>query len=145
MAIIFTDPNPSGPFPTFQIKDVQVKVGKLTFANFSTGGVNTLLMALPADSSILGMKLWTKTQPAGGSVSAATISVGSASGGTQFVNANAAAFQASGVEVLLSPITNILQVYNVPYGADIQLWVNGTATTGNPTSGEMYLIVEYVR
>jgi len=146
MALIFTDPNPAGPFSDFQVKNTQEKVIKLTNANFSTGGVNTLVAALPADASIISMTLWVKTQLAGGSISAATISVGTASGGTQFINANTAAFGAAGVMSILSPINNILQPYNIPYTTgDIQIWVNGTATTGNPTSGEMYLDIQYVR
>lgn len=146
MALIFTDPNPAGPFADFQVKNTQTKVFKLTNANFTTAGVNTLVGALPADASIMSIALWVKTQLAGGSVSAATVSVGSASGGTQFINANTAAFNAAGVRTSLSPITNIMQPYNIPYTTgDIQVWVNGTATTGNPTSGEMYLEVTYVR
>jgi len=146
MALIFTDPNSSGPFADFQVKNTQTKVFKLTNANFSTSGVNTLVGALPADASILNMALWVKTQLAGGSVSAATISVGSASAGTQFINANTAAFNTAGVRTSLSPITGIMQAYNIPYTTgDIQVWVNGTATTGNPTSGEMYLEISYVR
>lgn len=145
MALIFTDPNSSGPFSDFQVKNTQTKVFKLTNANFSTGGVNTLVGVLPADASILNMTLWVKTQLAGGSISAATISVGSASGGTQFVNANAAAFNTVGVRTGLSPINGIMQAYNIPYTNDIQLWVAGTSTTGNPTSGELYLEVSYVR
>jgi hypothetical protein len=145
MALIFTDPNPSGPFATFQVKDIQCKVFKLTNTNFGTAAVNTLLGALPAQASIVGMSLWVKTQLAGGSVSAATLSVGTASAGTQFVNANAAAFGAAGVKTALSPINNIMQPYNPPYSTgDIQIWASGAATTGNPTSGEMYLQVDYV-
>lgn len=145
MAFIYGDPNSAGPFVTFQIKDVVCKDVKLTFANFTTGGTNTNVMALPADSTILGFDLWVKTQLAGGSISAATISIGSASGGTQFASALAAAFGAAGVNSKLSPVTGIHQAYNPPYTNDINIWVNGTATTGNPTSGEMYLTVYYVR
>lgn len=146
MALIFTDPNSSGPFSDFQVKQIQTKIFKLTFANFGTTAVNTLVGSLAADVSITNMALWTVTKPAGNSISAATISVGTASAGTQFVNANAAAFQNAGVRVGLSPITGILQAYNPPYTTgDIPIWVSGAATTGNPTSGEMYLQVDFVR
>jgi hypothetical protein len=146
MALIFTDPNTSGPFSDFQVKNTQEKVFKLTNANFSTGGVNTLVGALPADASIISMTLWVKTQLAGGGITAATISVGTASGGTQFINANTSAFNTAGALALLTPINGIMQVYNVPYTTgDIQIWVSGTATTGTPTSGEMYLDIQYVR
>jgi len=145
MALIFTDPNTAGPFPTFGIKDVVVKVVKLTYANFSTAGVNTLVAALPADASILSIAYWNKTKLAGNSISAATISIGASSGGTDFVNGFDILSPASGARAAISPITGILQPYNIPLGLDIQLFVNGTATTGNPTSGEIYLIIEYVR
>jgi hypothetical protein len=138
------DPSPTGPTATSNDKDVHVKVVKLTSANFTTGGTNTMVAVLPADSTILGMKLWVKAQLAGGSISAATYSVGSASAGTQFVNA-ITAFGTAGAYTQVTPISGIVQNYGLPLGADISLWVNGTATTGNPTSGELYLIVEYVR
>lgn len=145
MAIIFTDPNPAGPFASFQLKDVQVKAIRLTFSNFTTGGVNTLGAVLPADATILGADLWVKTALAGGGITAATISIGTASGGTQIVNANTGAAGTAGVQTKLSPINGILQAYNPPYTVDQNLWVNGTATTGNPTSGEMYVLVYFVR
>ena len=50
---------------------------------------------LPADATILDMKLWVKTQLAGGSISAATLALGTTSGGTEIMAANAAAYGAS--------------------------------------------------
>lgn len=145
MALIFTDPNSAGPFATFGIKDVVVKVFKLTSANFSTTGVNTLLGSLPADASITRIAYWNKTKLAGNSISAAVISLGASSGAIDF----AAAFNVftnAGTYGDLSPVTGILQPYNPPYSTgDIQIWVNGGSTTGNPTAGEIYLIIEYVR
>ena len=92
----------------------------------------------------LGMRLWVKTQLAGGGITAATFSVGNVSAGTQFVNA-VTAFAVASTYTQVTPVSNIMQNYNVPAGADIPIWVNGTATTGNPTSGEIYLIIDYVR
>jgi len=134
----------TGPSATSNVKDLLVKVIKLTSANFTTTNVDTLVAVLPADASILGMRLWTKTQLAGGGITAATYSVGSASGGSQFVS-GVTAFATAGAYVVATPITGIVQNYQIPLGTDIQLWVRGTATIGNPTSGELYLIVEYVR
>lgn len=144
MALIFSDPNTAGPFISFQIKDVVTKVFKLTSANFSTSGVNTLVGVLPADASILRISYWNKTKLAGNSISAATLSLGATSGGTDYVNAFNV-FTTVSTYGVLSPVTGILQPYGVPNTTDIQLWVNGTSTTGTPTSGEIYLIVEYVR
>ena len=139
------DPNPGGPSATSNIKDVGVKVVKLTSANFTTTNVDTLLAVLPADATILKYDLWVKTQLAGGSVSAATLSLGSASGGTQFVNASALAFGTAGTFSVMPAVTGIMQNYGIPLGADIQIYGRGTATTGNPTSGELYLTIWYVR
>ena len=140
-----SDPNPGGPSAISNDKDVHVKVVKLTSANFTTTNVDTLVAVLPAGATILSFRLWVKTQLAGGSVSAATLALGSASGGAQFMAANAAAFGTAGVATWLTPVIGIMQNYNIPYGADVQIWARGVATTGNPTSGEMYLTVEYVR
>ena len=144
MAFIYTDPNSAGPFPTFQVKDVITRVIKLTFANFSTAGVNTLVARLPADASILSFKYWNQTKLAGNSISAATMSVGSTSGGTEFVNAFNV-FTTVGTQASLSPVTGILQAYAIPLGGDIPIYVAGTSTTGTPTSGEIYLEIQYVR
>lgn len=140
------DPAVNAPTATSNIKDVVVKVVKLTSANFTvTTATNTLVAVLPADTTILNMSLWVKTQLAGGSVSAATLALGTASGGAQLMAANAAAFGAAGVNGDLTPIIGIMQNYNVPLGVDIQVWAAGLATTGTPTSGEMYLSIYYVR
>lgn len=138
------DPNPGGPSAISNDKSVHVKVVKLTSANFTTANTDTLLAVLPADATIINLRLWIKTQLAGGSVSAATLALGSASGGAQFMAAQSA-FAAAGVNAILTPILAIMQNYNVPFGSDIQIYGRGTATTGNPTSGEMYLSIEYVR
>lgn len=138
------DPSPVGPTATSNDKDVHCKVVKLTSANFSTTNVDTLVAVLPADSTILSMDLLVRTQLAGNSISAATISVGSASGGTQFVNAYNA-FGTAGTNATVSPLTGVMQNYSLPLGGDIQIFVRGTATTGNPTSGELYLTIYYVR
>ena len=138
------DPNPGGPSATSNIKDVFVKVVKLTSANFSTTAINTLVAVLPADSTILNMQLLVKTQLAGGGITAATLNLGTASAGTQFASA-ANAFGAAGANADIASLTGVMQNYNVPLGSDIQVWAGGTATTGIPTSGELYLTIYYVR
>lgn len=145
MALIFSDPNTSGPFSTFQNKEKQVKVFKLTSANFTvTTSTKTKVGVLPADASIVRLSYWNKTKLAGNSISAATMSVGNTSGGTEYVNAFDV-FTTVGTQATLSPVTGIMQPYSVPLGGEIPIWVDGLATTGSPSSGEIYLIVEYVR
>lgn len=141
--VAVSDPNPGGPSATSNIKDVVVKAVKLTSANFTTTGTNTLVAVLPADASIVSMQLMVNTQLSGGGITAAAIDVGSASGGAQYVSA-ASAFGAAGANSLLNKLGGV-DNYNIPLGADKGIWVKGTATTGNPTAGEVYLLVYYVR
>jgi hypothetical protein len=139
------DPSPTGPTAlSGTVKDVQTKVVKLSGANFTTGGTNNLVAVLPADASIIGVSHWVKTQLAGNGITAATINLGTTSGGTQFVSAYNS-FGTAGAYTVVTPINSIVQSYQIPLGADIQIYAGGTSTTGNPTSGEIYLIIEYVR
>ena len=144
MALIFTDPNSSGPFSTFQVKDVVTKVFKLTYANFTTGNTDTLIGRLPADASILRIDTWLKTAFSGNSVTSPVLSLGSASGGTQFSSA-VALTNTTGTYAVHSPVTGILQAYDVPLGQEISLYARGGCSTGNPTAGELYIVVQYVR
>ncbi len=155
MAFIFTpgqvavsDPatggGPQGPTATSNIKDVVMKAMKLSSANFGTSAVNTKVAVLPADASIVRISLWTNIQLAGGGITAATINIGTVSAGTQIASA-INTFGTAGAYSLVTPVTGIVQSYNIPYGLDQQIWISGTATTGNPTSGEVYLLIEYVR
>lgn len=143
MAFIYGDPNTAGPFASYQIKDVVVKVIKLTFANFTTAGVNAFVAQIPADASILGFETWVKTALNNGATSP-TISLGTAAAGTQFASA-VAITNTIGTQALVSPVAGILQEYNPPYTADIPLWVRGACSTANPTAGEIYLVIKYVR
>lgn len=137
------DPNPGGPSATSNAKDVAVKVVKLSSANFGTTAVNTQVAVLPADASIIMMQLMVEAQLSGGGITAATIDVGSASGGAQYVSA-ASAFGAAGVNSLLNKLGGVERM-GLPLGADKQIWVKGTASIGIPTGGELYLSIYYVR
>jgi hypothetical protein len=145
MALIFSDPNSAGPFASFQIKDVVTKVFKLPYSLFvNGGGTPTLLGRLPADASIIRISTWVETALAGNTVSAPTLSLGTASSGTQFTSALAITNTVKSY-VTANLVTGILQAYQQPLGADINLWALGDCTSGPPTSGLIYLIVEYVR
>lgn len=142
MAIIFPDRNPT---PTSNDKDVHIKVVQLTFADFVTGGTAAVKAVLPADSTILSMGYWKKTAFSGNGVTAATLSIGVTGTPTNFVNAFDVNTPAAGTNAELTPVTNIMQGYQVPLGTDIALLFTGTATTGNPTAGELYIRIWYVR
>lgn len=152
MSIVFVpgqvavgDPSPTGPTPNSNIKDVLVKVVKLTSANFAiTTSVKTLVAVLPADATILKFEYWNKTKLAGASISAAALSLGTTSGGTEFVSAFDV-FTTVATTGTLTPVTGIMQNYNIPLGADIPVYATGLATTGTPTSGEIYVSIFYVR
>jgi hypothetical protein len=144
MAFIFSDPNSAGPFAGFQQKDIRCKVFKLTNANFATTNVDTFVGALPSAAALTSIKVWVKTALAGNSVSSPVISVGTASGGTQFANAFAVTNTSSTI-TSVTTITGLYAAYNVPYTTgDIQIWIRGGCSTGNPTSGEVYVQVDYV-
>lgn len=143
MAIQFPDRNPTA---TSNDKNVHVKVVQLTFSDVTTAGANSVKAVLAADASILGFKLWKKTQLSGGGITAATLSIGVPGAPTQFVNAIDVLTPVAGSSAEITPVTNILQPYNIPYtGGDINLLFTGTATTGNPTAGELYVEIFFVR
>lgn len=142
MAILFPDPQVTA---TSNDKDVHIKVVRLTFADFTTGGAASVKAVLPADSTILSMGYWKKTAFSGGGITAATLSVGVTGTPTNFVNAFDVNTPAAGTNAEITPITNIMQGYQVPLGSDISLLFTGTATTGNPTAGELYVRIWYVR
>lgn len=141
MALQLPDLNPTA---TSNDKNVHTKVVRLTSANFTTGGTASQLAVLPADASIINIRLWNKTVLSGGGITAATLSIGVPGAPTQFVNGYNA-LGASGTNAVVTPVTNIMQLYGLPLGPDFQLLFTGTATTGNPTAGEMYVTIEFVR
>ena len=143
--VALSDPYPNAPTVlSGPPKDVQVKVIRLTSANFTTTGVNTLVAVLPTDASILGFKTWVKTALSGGGVTAPTMSIGATSGGTDYTSA-VAITNTTGTYALATPVTGIMQAYQIPYGSDLNIWFRGACSTGNPTAGEIYLVIEYVR
>lgn len=144
MALIFSDPNSSGPFSTFQVKDEEVRVFKLTYANFTTSNTDTLIGRLPADASIINVSTWLKTAFSGNGVTSPVLSLGSTSGGTEFSSA-VALTNTTGTYAVHSPMTGICQPYAIPLGQEISLYARGGCSTGNPTAGELYVIVKYVR
>lgn len=125
-------------------KSVHIKSVKLTFADVTTGGANSVKVVLPAFSSILDFRFWKKTQLSGGGITAATLSIGVPGSATSFVNAADILTPAAGAQSSLVSATTH-QDYNIPLGGDISLLFTGTATTGNPTAGEVYVDIYYVQ
>jgi hypothetical protein len=125
-------------------KSRQVKAVKLTFADFTTGGTASVKAVLPKEASVTGFRFWTKTTFAGNSVSAVALQIG--------VTGTVAKYLASSALTLTGPSavtlpTGVSASVFQDAGAetsDQRLLFTGTATTGNPTSGEAYVLIEYV-
>ncbi len=142
MSIQFPDLNVT---PTSNDKNVHSKTVRLLAANFATGGGAAAVLAiLPAQASIISIEYWKKTQLAGGGITAATVSIGSVASPTLYVNALDILTPAAGTLATVTPVTNIMQPYGIPSGPDIVLNFTGIATTGAPTSGEVYVTVYFV-
>lgn len=143
------DPSPTGPSAlSGPAKDVQVKVFKLSSANFSTSRIDTLVGVLPADSTILTIHTYVKTQLAGGGITSATLRFGTTSAGTDICGDSSNAYDIAGAIRLMNNgglNGGIMQNYAIPLGQDIKLYAGGGCAGGNPTSGEQYIIVTYVR
>lgn len=143
MAIIFPDPSITA---TSNDKVLHTKVVKLTFADFVTGGTASVKAILPADATMVCLNYWKKTAFSGNGITAAALSIGVSGAATQFVNAFDVHTPVAGTSAEVTPVTNIMQPYSAPVsGGDISLLFTGTATTGNPTAGELYVTIIYVR
>lgn len=141
MAIQFPDLNPT---PTSNSKNQLTKTVRLTFADFVTGGTASVKAILPAQASINSIEYWKKTAFSGNGITAATLSIGIPGTPTNFVNALDVNTPVAGTLATATPVTNIMQPYGIPAGPDISLLFTGTATTGNPTAGELYVTIYYV-
>ena len=133
------------PTATGGDKVLHQKLVKLTFADFSTGGTAAVKAILPADSTITRLGWWKRTAFSGNGITAATLSIGIPGTPTNFVNAFDVNTPAAGTIATITPSTNIFQALSLPLGGDIQLLFTGTATTGNPTAGEIYVSITYLR
>jgi hypothetical protein len=103
-----------------------------------------LLASFPADTSFLGFEIWVGTVLSGNGVTSPVVSLGSASGGTQFASA-VAVTNSAGYAAKLTPVTGILQAHDNINRTDIKLYLRGGCSTGSPTAGQMYLTVYFAR
>jgi hypothetical protein len=135
---------PTGPSAISPVsKMVRVKSVRLLPADFTTGGLNSVKVVLPAQVAIQSIQVRKQTQFAGGGITAATLSIGIPGIPTRFVAAADVFTSAAGFQGFL-PALNLHQTNNLPLGADIQLLFTGTAVTGNPTTAELYVDIVYV-
>jgi hypothetical protein len=135
---------PTGPTATSPAsKQLVVQAVKLTFADFTTGGTAAIKAVLPDNSSIVGIRLNITTAFSGNGVTALNLAVGITGTATKFANHALTAITAGTYNQ--AALTNGFQNYDPLLNTDISLLFTGTATTGNPTAGEMYVLIEYVR
>lgn len=144
------DGNPSGIFPTPTTpvsKNLFVKAVKLTFADFTTGGTASVKAYIPADASIVGFEQWTKTTFAGNGVTVVSLQIGITGTVAKYVAASTLALTGPSIMAIPGGVqgANFAQYDPTAPGGDIALLFTGTATTGNPTSGEAYILIKYVR
>ncbi len=120
-------------------KDVQVKV----FAINRTDTAASVKCVLPADATIIDMRVYTAT--ASDAATTATISVGIPGTNTFYLN-TVDVKSAAGRIAVTTKAANFMNLENTPLGADIQ--INGIyAETGTASTvgGPFYVTVEYVR
>lgn len=129
------------------VKQLHIQAVKLTFADFTTGGTASVKAALPADASIVGFEHWTKTTFAGNGVTVVSLQIGITGTVAKYLAASTIALTGPSVVAIPGGVENNLYAEYDPTapGGDIPLLFTGTATTGNPTSGEAYLLIKYVR
>lgn len=125
-------------------KSVHVKSVRLQASDFTTTGSAFVEAVLPAQSTILGFNFWKRTQLSGGGITAATLSIGIPGSPTSFVNAFDALTPAAGVQSMLTH-QGSHQQHDPGNLTDISLLFTGTATTGNPTAGEIYVDIVYAQ
>lgn len=146
MSVQFPDLSPGGPNANSNDKNVHTKVIRLLAADFATGGgAVSVKLVLPADSTMTNLRFWKKTQLSGGGITAAAVSIGVPGTPAFFVSAYDVLTPVAGTLTTVTPVTNILQNYQVPAGGDIIIQFTGVATTGAPTAGELYFSFEFVR
>lgn len=126
------------------IKQEYLKIVKCTFDDFKTGGQTSTKEILPSDASIVRIDYWKKTAFSGNGVTAVSLNIVQANTGVSFVSGLDVHAPAAN-SVGSAPLTNAYQAYDPQTKPDIPLNFVGTATTGNPTAGEIYFVIRYVR
>lgn len=149
MSFNFTTFANVAPTPTTPVsKQLTVIAVKLTFADFTTGGTASVKASLPADASLVGVRYWTKTTFSGNGVTVASLQIGITGTVAKYVAATTLSLTAgvAGAVTAITAPTGAFQEYDpTAPGGDVPLLFTGTATTGNPTAGEAYILLEFVR
>jgi hypothetical protein len=126
------------------IKQEYLKIVKCTFADFKTGGQTSTKEILPSDATIIRIDYWKKTAFSGNGVTAVSLNIVQANTGVSFVSALDVHTPVAN-SIGSAPLTNAYQAHDPQVKPDIPLNFVGTATTGNPTAGEIYFVIRYVR
>lgn len=136
--------NTNGPTPITPVsKDVVAKV----FSAARTDTASTVKAVLPADASIIGIRMFGSTNSDAGTTATVTVTVsgvfaGTISTGTVDVKANGA----TTATVQMSALPNFENVPAATNTGDLSIAVTYAETgTASTTGGPWYFIVEYVR
>lgn len=120
-------------------KDVIVKA----FVVNRTDTVSTVKCVLPADSTIIALRVYSTAASNAGT--SAVINVGTPTSATYFLN-GADVKTAAGQLAVGSVTSNLFNLDNYPLGADIQITGQYVeAGTASSAGGPYYVTVEYVR
>jgi hypothetical protein len=139
----FDSRDPTATTPTSVKKET--KLIRLTSADFLTGGKAAVKAVIPANSTITSINYWKKAAFSGGGVTAVTLSIGITGTPAKYVSAFDVNTPVAGTRASFTPITNIFENYDNINRTDVSLLFTGTATTGNPTAGELYVEIDYIR
>lgn len=121
-------------------KDVVVKV----FAINRTDTSASTKCVIPADSTIIDMRVFSPTASDAGTT--ATISVGVAGGSNTYYLNTVDVKSAAGKIAITSKAANLINLETLPLGPDIQLTgIYAETGTASTTGGPFYVTVEYVR
>lgn len=140
MAYDFTEPVSIGN----GVKQEFVKIVKLVGTDFATTGPARPKEALPADATITEIRYWKKTAFSGNGVTAVSLNIINSASGVAYVGGLDLHTPAAGAQAVAPVVTNIMQ-QNDGNRQDIPLNFVCNSTTGNPTAGEVYIIIKYVR
>lgn len=124
---------------TPQGKDLLAKA----FVVNRTDTTASVKVVLPGDSSVVDFDIYGVASNAG---TTATLSIGSSSASTEFINAQDVKTAGGKIRPTTALSANLPTVENIPVTGDIQIWAKYAETGGASTTGGPYnIIVYYVR
>lgn len=137
----YPDTQANNPTATSNAKDVQVK----SFRVNRTDTTATVFAVIPQDATIIGVLLSGTT--ASDAATTATVSVGTTSTATEWINAFDVKTSTKGAGQNLPPlVAGLGNLSGLPAGTDVQVYAKYAETgTASTTGGPWYVQILYVR